>query len=111
MRHKSQIYKFRSGTFVENEDFNDEEHFRRSGSVERYKKIEGDFGGEEGFEVQEAFIEFADMLFREENSHCSARISQKAIDIRWRYQPDQFENEDLKMTSGTLSFGVVIQCA
>jgi hypothetical protein len=108
LRHKSQFYRFRSGTFIENEEYNDPEYFRSSGSVERYRKVEGNFGDEHGFEVQEAFFEFVDMLYDEDNSHCSARINQKAIEICWSYKPAEFECEDLKMTSGRLCFLEVI---
>ena len=107
LRSKSQLYRFRSGTFIENESYNDPEYFRSTGSVERYKKLEAEYGDEDAYEVQDAFIEFADMLYNEENSTCIARFNQKAIEIRWTYEPPDFEVEDLKMTSGVLCFSVI----
>jgi hypothetical protein len=107
IRHEMQLYCFKRGNFIENETYNEEEYFRSSGSVRRYRNVEGDFGGQNGVEVQEAFVDISRvLLFNSNDNTCNARVNQDSIDIYWKYESEEFISEDLNMISGNLHFVV-----
>ena len=106
LRHGNRWYWFKRGFFYENETYNDPDFFRWAGSVMRFKVVYGAYTDNNGQDMQDSFIEFAEMLYREDNSVCTVQKDRSLHEksIYWSYEPHEFAGEDLKMTSGVLIF-------
>ncbi len=105
LRCRNCLYKFSSGTFVENEEQNNEEYFRFTGAVVPYKKVICTYGEGSVREVMDPFVNFLKNQYNVGNSSCSVTMrDEKKVTIRWSYQPQEWDDSELRMISGILFF-------